>query len=73
MTAAELEIISLSVKVAAVATIASAIPAVGVAWILARSRVWGRSALNVLVHLPLVVPLDRCIADRRVHDVVLSV
>jgi molybdate transport system permease protein len=56
MSAAELEIVRLSLKVAAVATIASAIPAVAVAWVLARSRMPGRSALNVLVHLPLVVP-----------------
>ena len=56
MTPSELEIIWLSLKVAAVATIASAIPAVAVAWILARSRVPGRGALNILVHLPLVVP-----------------
>jgi molybdate transport system permease protein len=56
LTSAELEIIALSVKVAAVATIVSAIPAIGVAWILARTRFWGRGALNVLVHLPLVVP-----------------
>ena len=56
MTAAELEIIWLSLKVAGVATLASVLPAVAVAWVLARSRIWGRSALNVLVHLPLVVP-----------------
>ena len=56
MTPLELEIVWLSLKVAAVATIASAIPAIAVAWVLARSRVPGRGALNVLVHLPLVVP-----------------
>ena len=56
MSAAELEIIWLSLKVAGVATLASAVPAVAVAWVLARSRIWGRSWLNVLVHLPLVVP-----------------
>lgn len=52
----ELAIVWLSVQVAVVATIASLIPAVGVAWLLARGRFWGRSALNVLIHLPLVVP-----------------
>jgi len=56
LTDAELEIIWLSLKVAGVATLASVVPAVAVAWVLARSRIWGRSALNVLVHLPLVVP-----------------
>lgn len=55
-TPAEREIIGLSLKVAGVATLASVLPAVAVAWVLARSRIWGRSALNVLVHLPLVVP-----------------
>ena len=56
MTEAELQIIGLSLKVAGVATLASVVPAVAVAWVLARSRIWGRSAINVLVHLPLVVP-----------------
>jgi molybdate transport system permease protein len=55
-TPAEIGILWLSLKVACVAVIASAIPAVGVAWVLARGRFWGRSWLNVLVHLPLVVP-----------------
>jgi len=52
----ELSIVWLSLKVAGIATLASAIPAIGVAWLLARGRFWGRTALNVLVHLPLVVP-----------------
>jgi molybdate transport system permease protein len=56
MTAAELEIVGLSLKVASVATLVSVVPAVAVAWVLARSRFCGRSWLNVLVHLPLVVP-----------------
>ena len=56
MTEAEREIIWLSLKVAGVATLASLAPAVAVAWVLARTRIWGRGALNVLVHLPLVVP-----------------
>jgi len=55
-TAAELAIVWLSLKIATVATLASAVPAIGVAWLLARGRFWGRTALNVLVHLPLVVP-----------------
>jgi len=55
-TPEELGIVWLSLKVASVATLASAIPAIAVAWLLARGRFWGRTALNVLVHLPLVVP-----------------
>ena len=52
----ELEIVWLSLKVASVATIGCAVPAVAVAWLLARRRFWGRSLLNVIIHLPLVVP-----------------
>jgi molybdate transport system permease protein len=56
LTPAELTVVWLSLKVAVVATIVSAVPAIAVAWLLARRRFWGRTALNVLVHLPLVVP-----------------
>ena len=52
----ELTIVWLSLKVAAVATIVSAIPAIAIAWVLARGRFWGRGLLNVLVHMPLVIP-----------------
>jgi molybdate transport system permease protein len=55
-SADEQAIVWLSLKVAVVATLASAIPAIAVAWLLARKRFWGHTALNVLVHLPLVVP-----------------
>ncbi len=55
-SAADIGIVSLSLKVAGVATLASALPALGVAWLLARGRFWGRTALNTIVHLPLVVP-----------------
>jgi molybdate transport system permease protein len=55
-TADEQTILWLSLKVAVVATLASAIPAIAVAWLLARKRFWGHAALNVIVHLPLVVP-----------------
>jgi molybdate transport system permease protein len=55
-TTPELVIVWLSLKVAIMATMASVIPAIGVAWLLARGRFWGRTWLNVLVHLPLVVP-----------------
>jgi molybdate transport system permease protein len=56
LTSDELTIVWLSLKVAAVATIVSAIPAIAIAWLLARGRFWGRGLLNVLVHMPLVIP-----------------
>ena len=56
MTQAELGIVWLSLKVASVATLAAVVPATAVAWLLARGRFWGRTWLDVLVHLPLVVP-----------------
>lgn len=46
----------LSVKVALVATVVSMPAAVAVALVLARRRFWGRSVLNAIVHLPLVMP-----------------
>jgi molybdate transport system permease protein len=55
-TTEELQIVWLSLKVAGVATLGVAIPAIATAWVLARTRFWGRGLLNVLVHLPLVVP-----------------
>jgi molybdate transport system permease protein len=55
-TPAERDAVWLSVKVATVAMAASVVPAIAVGWLLARYRFWGRSILNVAVHLPLVVP-----------------
>ena len=55
-TAADAAIVLLSLKVAAVATIATAPVALLLALALARGRFVGRSLLNALVHLPLVVP-----------------
>jgi len=52
----ELTAIGLSLKVALVASVASLPPAVAVAWLLARRRFPGRTLLDALVHLPLVLP-----------------
>ncbi len=52
----ELVAIRLSLKVAAVAALASLPPAIAVAWLLARRRFFGRALLDALVHLPLVLP-----------------
>lgn len=48
--------IRLSLKVALVAMTASLLPGIAVAYMLERGRFWGRQALDVLVHLPLVLP-----------------
>jgi len=48
--------VRLSLLVASVATVASLPVGLAVAYLLARGRFWGRSALDVLVHLPLILP-----------------
>jgi molybdate transport system permease protein len=56
LTPEEWGAVRLSLLVAATATAASLVPAILVAHALARGRFWGRGALDVLVHLPLVLP-----------------
>ncbi|MCB5203608.1 molybdate ABC transporter permease subunit [Neorhizobium sp. T786] len=48
--------IRLSLKVAVVAMIASLPLGIFVAYMLARGRFWGKSVLNGIVHLPLILP-----------------
>lgn len=48
--------VALSLRVAAVATVASLVPGLAVAWILARKRFPGHALLDGLVHLPLILP-----------------
>jgi len=48
--------VRLSLKVAAWATVASLPLGIAVAWLLARREFWGKSLLNGIVHLPLVLP-----------------
>jgi molybdate transport system permease protein len=48
--------VGLSLKVAGVATLASLIPGIAIAYLLARGRFIGRSLLNGLVLLPLIMP-----------------
>jgi molybdate transport system permease protein len=55
-SAEELTAIRLSLRVAFWAMLGSLPVGVGVALLLARGRFWGKSLLNVLVHLPLVLP-----------------
>jgi molybdate transport system permease protein len=52
----DLQILRLSVQVAALATLASLGPAIAVAALLARRRFWGHAVVNAVVHLPLVLP-----------------
>jgi molybdate transport system permease protein len=56
LTAAELDALRLSLRVALVAVGASLPPAVLVAWSLARCRFPGRGLVDGIVHLPLVLP-----------------
>jgi molybdate transport system permease protein len=51
-----LDAVALSLKVALVAMLASAPAALGVAWLLARTRFPGKALLDALVHLPLILP-----------------
>ncbi len=53
---AELEVILLSLKVALWCVGISLLPALLMAWLLARKEFYGKTALNVLVHLPIVLP-----------------
>ncbi|GLS46374.1 molybdate ABC transporter permease subunit [Methylobacterium brachythecii] len=46
----------LSLRVAAVATLASLVPGLAMAWLLARKRFPGHALLDGLIHLPLIMP-----------------
>ena len=48
--------ILLSVRVATVATLIATPLGIAVAWLLARHNFWGKSALDALIYLPLVLP-----------------
>jgi molybdate transport system permease protein len=48
--------VRLSIRVSTWATIASLPLGVAVAWLLARGHFWGKSILNGIVHLPLILP-----------------
>jgi len=53
---AEITAFTLSLEVAAAATLVSLPLAVAIAWLLARGTFWGRQALDAVVHAPLVLP-----------------
>lgn len=52
----EVEALTLSVKVATFCTLLICIPAVAVAWLLAKKAFIGKSLLDGLVHIPLILP-----------------
>lgn len=52
----ELTAIKLSLKVASIAMVASLPIAIGVAWVMARTRFRGKILLDGFIHLPLVLP-----------------
>jgi molybdate transport system permease protein len=55
-TQQEWSVLLLSLRVSLVSVAAMLAPGVACAWLLARRRFWGKAALDVLVHLPLVLP-----------------
>ncbi len=55
-SAAEIAALILSAKVAVFCTLLIAIPGVAVAWLLARKSFFGKSVLDSVVHMPLVLP-----------------
>ena len=56
MTAEEITIVALSLKVAFVATLFCMPPAIAIAYLLARKDFFGKTFLSALVHLPLLLP-----------------
>ncbi len=56
LTPEELSVLQLSCKVAASCLVVSIIPAICVGWFLARKEFWGKSFIETLVFLPLVLP-----------------
>jgi molybdate transport system permease protein len=55
-TPAEIAALILSVKVALCCTLVICVPGIFVAWLLAKKSFWGKSLLDGLVHMPLVLP-----------------
>jgi molybdate transport system permease protein len=56
ITPTEWTAIRLSLRVAAVATLLATPLGIALAWLLARRNFWGKSLLDALIHLPLVLP-----------------
>lgn len=56
LSSEEWSIIQLSLSVAILATILCLPVGIAIAWILARKNFWGKSILNSIIHLPLILP-----------------
>jgi len=56
LSPAELDIVLLSLKVAACCVLVLLLPAIAMAWLLARKQFWGHALLDALVNLPMVLP-----------------
>ena len=56
LSSAEIQALLLSAKVATFCTLVICVPGVAVAWLLAKKSFFGKSLLDGLVHLPLVLP-----------------
>ncbi|TPM38660.1 molybdate ABC transporter permease subunit [Mesorhizobium sp. B2-3-4] len=56
LTPDEWNAVRLSIKVATVAMLASLPPGIAIALLLARGKFWGKTLLNGIVHLPLILP-----------------
>lgn len=56
LTPAEMRALWLSIKVAFWATLLGAIPAIAIAWLLARRNFWGKSLVEAFVFLPMILP-----------------
>ena len=56
LTDAEWTAILLSIRISVVATLIATPIGIAMAWLLARRDFWGKSALDAIIHLPLVLP-----------------
>jgi len=56
LSSAEWTAILLSIRVSVVATLIATPIGIAIAWLLARRDFWGKSALDAIIHLPLVLP-----------------
>lgn len=56
LTSEEITALALSLKVASWCTLAGLVPALGLAWLLARRQFWGKSLIEALVYLPMILP-----------------